>query len=131
MHQQRNVGKRKLPLAHGEGCLGGKDSSFDNISRRLMVVCDPARRNEPCCGVDVSIKLSSNGFEFYSGYVMLPDPSATKPKLLTSSEAVERMDVTPYQRILMFYQLGIKPRTFFLLLAVCEHPNRYHTGQGR
>jgi hypothetical protein len=129
MHQQWNVGKGKLPLAHGKGCLGRKLSSFDNVSR--LVACDPARRNEPRCGVDVSIKLSSKGFEFYSGYVMLPEPSATKPNVLTSSEAVERMDVIPYQRIVEFYQLGIKPRTFLLLLAVREHPNRYHAGQGR
>lgn len=131
VHQQRNVGKRKLPLAHGKGCLGRKYSSFDNVSWRLLAVCDPARRNEPCCGVDVSIKLSSKHFEFYSGYVMLPDPNATKAKVLTSSEAIKRMDMVPYQRILEFYQLGIKPRTFVLLLAVREHPNRYHAGQGR
>lgn len=64
---------------------------------------------------------------------MLPDPNATKPKpkLLTSAEAVERMDVSPYQRILELYQLGVKPRTLLLLLAVREHPNRYHAGQGR
>lgn len=59
MHQQRNVGKGKLSLARGKGCLGRKHSSLDNVSWRLMVVCDPARRNEPRCGVDVSIKLSS------------------------------------------------------------------------
>lgn len=70
-------------------------------------------------------------FEFYSGYVMLPDPNATKPKLLTSSEAVERLDVIPYQRVVELYQLGIKRRTLLLLLAVREHQNRYHAGQGR
>jgi hypothetical protein len=71
------------------------------------------------------------GFEFYSGYVMLPEPNATKPKLLTSSEAVKRLDVIPYQRVVELYQLGIKRRTLFLLLALREHANRYHAGQGR
>lgn len=62
---------------------------------------------------------------------MLPDPNATKPKLLTSSNAVKRLDVIPYQRVVELYQLGIKRRTLLLLLAVREHPNRYHAGQGR